>query len=163
MENNDVLRRLRYTFDYNDAKMIEIFSLVEYAIDRYILSKWLKKFEDPNFEEMDDIDLAAFLNGLIIHNRGKREGPQPQPEYRINNNLILKKLKIALNLKSQDIIQLFESIDKKISPHELSSFLRNPKQGKFRPCLDQYLRNFLEGIQKKHRPDTLSIDTENEE
>jgi len=153
MENNDILRRLRYTFDYDDTKMIEIFALAELQIDRSVLSNWLKKFDDNQFVEMADLEFTTFLNGLIIHNRGKREGEQPKPENHVTNNLVLKKLKIALDLKSDDVVSLFESIDKKISPHELSSFLRNPKQPKFRPCLDQYLRNFLDGLQQKFRGD----------
>jgi uncharacterized protein YehS (DUF1456 family) len=151
MTNNDILKRIRYVFDYNDAKMIEIFAQAEFKVTRPLLSNWLKPEEDPEFNNLYDNQLAAFLNGLINENRGKKEGPQPEPENQINNNIILKKLKIALNLKTDDIIELFQLADKPLSPHELSAFLRNPKQAQYRPFMDQYLRNFLNGLQIKHR------------
>lgn len=151
MNNNDILRRIRYTFDFSDSKMIELFDVADFVVDRAIISNWMKKEEDPEFIEMDDTDLAIFLNGLIIDKRGKREGPPPEPEEELTNNIILRKLKIALNLKSDDIINLYTLMNKKISPHELSAFLRNPKQKQYRTCNDQYLRQFLSGLQKKYR------------
>ena len=73
-------------------------------------------------------------------------------ESNLDNNIILKKIKIALSLTTDDIIDLFDLVDLEVSPHELSAFLRNPKQPQFRKCKDQYLRNLLYGIQEKHRP-----------
>ncbi len=151
MTNNDILKRIRYVFDYDDAKMIEIFAKADFKVTRPLLSNWMKSEEDSEFHHLYDNQLAVFLNGLINEKRGKKEGPQPEPENQINNNIILKKLKIALNLKTDDIIELFRLTEKPISPHELSAFLRNPKQSQYRPFMDQYLRNFLNGLQKKHR------------
>lgn len=151
MNNNDILRRLRYTFDFNDSQMIEMFDIADFIVERSIISNWMKKDEDPEYIEMDDSDLAVFLNGLIIKHRGKRDGPQPEPEEELTNNIILRKIKIALSLKTDDILELYRSINKKISPHELSAFLRNPKQKQYRNCNDQYLRQFLSGLQQKYR------------
>lgn len=151
IQNNDILRRIRYTFDYNDSSMIDLFSLGSLKVNRAELSNWLKKEEDPNFKALSDLNLAIFLNGLIVEKRGKREGNQPIPENRLNNNIIFRKLKVALNLNTNEIMQIFKSIDKEISAHELSAFFRNPKQSKYRSCNDQYLRNFLSGIQKEYR------------
>jgi len=151
MDNNDILRRIRYTLDFNDSKMIELFKLGKREVNRAEISDWLKKENDPNFKLLNDQMLAAFLNGLIIEKRGTREGPEVFPESVLNNNMILKKLKIALNLRTDDIVYMFRVIDKKISEHELSAFLRNPKQDKYRDCNDQYLRNFLNALQKEFR------------
>ena len=151
MTNNDILRRIRYTFDFHDSKMIELFALADHQVNRAEISDWLKKEDDPAFHELTDRMLALFLNGLIIDRRGRREGPPPIAEDRLNNNIILRKLKVALNLKTDDILAMFELIDKKISAHEISAFLRNPKQRQYRACNDQYLRNFLSGMQKKYR------------
>jgi len=151
MNNNDILRRLRYTFDFSDSQMIELFDIADFIVERSIISNWMKKEEHPEFIEMDDTDLAIFLNGLIIKKRGKRDGPQPEPEEELTNNIILRKIKIALNLKTDDILDLYTSVNKKISPHELSAFLRNPKQKQYRNCNDQYLRQFLSGLQQKYR------------
>ena len=150
MTNNDIIRRIRYTFEFNDTKMIEIFGLADYQITRAQISDWLKKDDDPAFQELLDYQLAIFLNGFINDRRGKKEGAQPEPEKRINNNIIFRKLKIALNLKDDDILEIFKLVDLRISKHELSSFFRNPNQDKYRPCKDQFLRNFLHGMQIKY-------------
>ena len=149
MTNNDIIRRIRYTFEYNDDKMIEIFGLADYEVTRAQISDWLKKDDDSAFQELLDYQLAIFLNGFINDRRGKKEGAQPEPEKSINNNIIFRKLKIALNLKDDDILEIFKLVDLRISKHELSSFFRNPKQDKYRPCKDQFLRNFLHGVQIK--------------
>jgi uncharacterized protein YehS (DUF1456 family) len=151
MTNNDVFRSLRYTFDFSDAQMIDIFAQADHTVSRSEVSNWLKKDEDPDFQEMSDRELAIFLNGLINEKRGKREGPQPVPEERLNNNNILRKLKIALNLKDDDMLAILESVDRHISKHELSAFFRKPEQPQYRPALDQILRNFLHGLQVKYR------------
>lgn len=151
MNNNDILRRIRYVFDFRDAQMQEIFQLVNTQKEKKQIVSWLSKSGDIGYEELKDEDLASFLNGLIILKRGKREGPLPVAEKELNNNLILKKLKIALNLKTGDIVAIFKLAERHISPHELTAFLRNPKQSQYRECNDQYLRNFLAGLQVMHR------------
>ncbi len=151
MTNNDVLRRLRYCFDFSDDEMMELFELGEMPVTRAKISDWLKKEDDDFFVELVDVELAIFLNGLIIKNRGKRDGSPFMPETRLDNNIILKKLKIALSLTSDDIIDIFKKEDRTLTKTELSAFLRNPKQNQFRDFKDQYLRNFLTGIQKKYR------------
>lgn len=149
MINNDILRRTRYLFDYNDDKMISIFKTVNYDIDQAKLKAWLRKAEDPLLLEMKDEELATFLNGLIIERRGKKEGPQPEAESILNNNIILRKIKIALNLQAEDMLELFTIADKKISKGELSAFFRKPGHKSYRPCLDQYLRSFFNALQRK--------------
>ncbi|MCK0132534.1 DUF1456 family protein [Flavobacteriaceae bacterium F08102] len=151
MNNNDIIRRLRYTFDIDDDGMIKLFSLADTVVSRTRISEWLKKDEDENFREITDKELATFLNGLIIKHRGKKEGEELVNEDRLDNNMIFRKLKIALNLKSDEIVDLYSNIGKKISPHELSSFFRNPKQKQYRYCNDQYLRQFLSGLQYTYR------------
>lgn len=150
MNNNDILRRIRYTFDFNDSKMIELFGLADYQVNRAQISDWLKKEDDPAFMKLNDNQLAIFLNGLIINNRGKKEGEQPIAENRLNNNIILRKLKIALNLKDDDIIDIMSLVDLRVGKHELSAFFRNPNQSQYRTCHDQFLRNFLFGMQIKY-------------
>lgn len=147
---NDILRRIRYTFDFNDSKMIEIFALAGHEISRAQISDWLKKDDDPAYKDLDDNHLAIFLNGLIIEKRGKKEGPQPVAEKRLNNNIVLRKLKIALDLKDDNILKILALADMRISKHELSAFFRKPDQEQFRPCKDQILRNFIHGMQIKY-------------
>lgn len=150
MTNNDILRRIRYLFNYSDQKMMELFKLANYDVKKTDVIDWLRKTEDPFLIEITDKELAIFLNGLIVEKRGKREGPAPEPEKHLNNNIILRKLKIALDLKSEDIIALFASIDLKIGKSELSAFFRKPDHKSYRPFMDQYLRSLLNSLQLKY-------------
>ena len=152
MTNNDILRRIRYTFDFSDSKMVSIYGQSGDEISREQLSKWLKKEDDPGFKECSDTRLAMFLNGLINEKRGKREGAQPEPEKILNNNIILRKLKIALDLKNEEILEIMKLADFRMSKHELSAFFRRPDHKHYRECKDQILRNFLNGIQVQLRP-----------
>ena len=151
MNNNDILRRLRYAFDFNDKKMIELFALAETEVTQEQIIEWLRKDDDPLQKGLYDKFLATFLNGLIIEKRGKREGPPPKPEKTLNNNLIFRKLKIALNLRDDDIIDIFKLVKMNISKHEISALFRKPTQSQYRQCKDQFLRNFIYGLQKKYR------------
>lgn len=152
MSNNDILRVLRYTFDFKDEEMSSIFQEGGETADRATISDWLKKEDDPEFKPLFDKSLAAFLNGLIILKRGKREDETPAPEKSLNNNQILRKLKIALNLKDSDMLDIFGLRQFRISKHEISAFFRKPNQHQYRDCGDQVLRNFLMGLQIKFRP-----------
>lgn len=151
MKNNDVLRRIRYIFDFGDSKMMAIFGLADYPVTREQVSDWLKKDDDPAFKECNDTQLASFLNGWIIDRRGKKEGPQPKPEQRLNNNIIFRKIKIAMDLQADEILELLGQSDMSISKHELSAFFRKADHKHYRNCNDQILRNFLHGLQLKYR------------
>ena len=149
MTNNDILRRIRYIFDFDDSKMIAVFGLADHQVTRAQISDWLRKDDDPAYKKCNDTQLAIFLNGLINDKRGKREGLQPEPEKRLTNNIILMKLKIALALKSEDILEIMGMANLHISKHELSAFFRKPVHKHYRDCKDQILRNFLKGVQLK--------------
>lgn len=153
MTNNDILRRLRFIFDLSDSNMIGLFAKADHVVTREQVSAWLKRDDDPDYKSCRDNQLAIFLNGLIIKNRGKKEGPQPAPEKQLNNNIIFRKLRIALNLKDQDILDIMEQARFRMSKHELSAFFRKPGHQHYRECKDQILRNFLKGLQVKHRPE----------
>jgi uncharacterized protein YehS (DUF1456 family) len=148
--NNDVLRRLRYTFNFNDQKMIALFNLAKLTVSREQISYWLKKEDDPKVVNCTDVQLSTFLNGLIIDKRGERDGESPQPEKRINNNLILNKLKIALALRAEDVIDMMSTSGIKMTKPELSAFFRKPDHKHYRECKDQFLRNFIQAIDTKY-------------
>lgn len=158
MNNNDILRRIRYTFDISDTKMISIFGQADLEVSREQVSGWLKKDDDPAFQSCNDSHLATFLNGFINDRRGKKEGAQPEPEKRLNNNIIFRKLKIALDLQAEDILEILELSNVHISKHELSAFFRKPGHKHYRECKDQVLRNFLNGLQTMYRGDAPSED-----
>ena len=89
MKANDILRRIRYILDLDDARMVAVFAEAERKVTRTQVRAWLKKDDDPDYEECSDALFATFLNGLINQKRGKQDGPQPDPEIKLNK-LILK-------------------------------------------------------------------------
>ena len=151
MTNNDVLRRLRYVFNYTDSAMIKIFAQADVKVAQEQVTAWLKKDDDERYQSMSDKNLAVFLNGFINLKRGKREGAQPEPESKLTNNIILRKLKIALELDSDQMIATLQDANFDLGKHELSAFFRKPAHKHYRECKDQVLRNFLVGLQKQHR------------
>ena len=151
MNNNDVLKRIRYTFDFDDSKMCELFEKGGNPATRAIVTDWLKKEEDPAFKSLSDQALAEFLNGFIIEKRGQQGDSIPVAETILNNNIILRKLKIALQLKDEDIISILQLADFRLSKHELSALFRQPSQAQYRVCQDQIMRNFLHGLEKKFK------------
>ena len=151
MTNNDILRRIRYVFDFDDSKMIEIFGHTGVEVTRAEISDWLKKEDDPAYRACRDPQFASFLNGLIIEKRGRKDGPLPTPEERLNNNLILIKLKIALNLQADDTLEIMKLGGLRLSKHELSAFFRKYGHKHYRECKDQGLRSFLKGMQARFR------------
>jgi uncharacterized protein YehS (DUF1456 family) len=151
MTNNYILKRIRDIFKFNNTKIIEIFALADHAVTEQQVIALLKKYEDSKFEKCSDIQLSIFLNGWINYRRGKKEGPQPKPEKEINNNIILRKIKIALNLQSEDMIDILELAEFKIGKSELSSFFRREDHRQYRECQDQILRNFLNGMEIRYK------------
>ena len=152
MENNDIMRRIRYTFDFSDVKMVGLFGLAGHEVTREQISGWLKKDDDPDYVACSDTELAIFLNGLITEKRGQKEGPLPVPEKRLTNNIIFKKLKIALDFTADDVLEMMTLAEFAMSKPELSAFFRKPGHKNYRECKDQILRNFLRGVLLKYRP-----------
>lgn len=152
MTNNDILRRIRYAFDLGDSKVMSIFEQAGRVASREEISDWLKKDDDSAFQTCSDETFATFLNGFILEKRGKKEGSEtPKPEKSLNNNLVFLKLKIALNLQAEGVLEILESGGSVISKHELSALFRKVGHKHYRACKDQILRNFLKGLQIKHR------------
>ncbi len=145
------MRRVRYIFDFSDQLVLSMFELGGYKATKLELVGWLAREEEPDFVMCSDEMLARFLNGLISHKRGPKDDGVPEPEYVLTNNIILRKLKIALNLHADDVLAIFKLNDFTLSSHELSAFFRRPDHKNYRQCLDQLLRNFLDGMEKKYR------------
>lgn len=155
MTNNDILRRLRFSFEFSNNQVKALFASADLNVNISLIEQWLKKEDDDSFESINDLHFSAFLNGLIHHYRGKQDGVQRPPEKRLNNNIIVNKLKIALNLKAEDIIDMLSNVDFNLSKPELSAIFRKPDHKHYRECKDQLLRNFLSAIQLKYRKSPL--------
>ena len=128
--------------------MVEVFILGGVSVSLEQVNSWLKKDDHPEYEFLEDSYFINFLNGLVINFRGKKDDGVFPVEKKIDNNLILKKLKIAFTLDSNSMHEIFKLADFKISKHELSAFFRKPGHKNYRECKDQILRNFLNGLQQ---------------
>lgn len=151
MDNNDILRRLRFILDLSDDAMIDTYGKGGESVSRAEISDWLKKEEDEAYDVVVDENLAVFLNGLIVNFRGKKDGETPIAETELDNNIILRKLKIAFNLESEQVVALMKIGGQDVSTSELGSFFRKVSHAKYKPCNDQYLRALLKGLQEKRR------------
>ena len=163
MDNNDILIRLRYALEIKNKEMSEIFKLggVEVTVPEVIriLTKSDDDDEDDDQIKCNNKMFDSFLNGFIIFKRGKQElkPGQPQTPEQVSqkstnvNNLLLKKVKIALALTAEDILDIFEKAGIRVSKGELSAILRKEGHKNFKECGDKFARNFLKGLAIKYR------------
>ncbi|RLQ94548.1 YehS family protein [Falsibacillus albus] len=167
MNNNDILIRLRYALDIKNTEMLEIFKLGGVDVTREELSKLMTKTTDSEVDDILDeesnecsnVMLESFLNGLIIFKRGKQKPKPGQPERppmmiqddRSVNNVMLKKVKIALSLTSEDVLDILEDAGVIIRKSELSALFRKEGHVNYVECGDRYARNFLKGLAMRYR------------
>ncbi|AUG00679.1 MULTISPECIES: DUF1456 family protein [Pseudomonas] len=147
MIHNDVLRSVRYMLDISDKKVVEIIKLTGFDVSLDDIVGYLKKDEEEGFVHCPDEVMAHFLDGLVIFKRGKDESRPPLPiELPVTNNIILKKLRVAFELKEDDMHAILKAADFPVSKPELSALFRKFGHTNYRPCGDQLLRNFLKGL-----------------
>ncbi len=149
MINNDVLRSIRYMLDLSDIKVVEITKLAdpEFPIEKADVLAFLRREDDPEYVECSDHVLAHLLDGLVLYFRGRNDNlPQRPVEKRVTNNVVLKKLRVAFELKDVDMHDVFAAAGFPLSKPELSALFRQPDHKNYRACGDQLLRNFLKGL-----------------
>lgn len=154
MVNNDVLRRLRYALDLSNPLMIEAFRLGGRQITRAELVVLLKKEGEEGYLELPDPFLEDFLDGFIVLKRGQRAGDTgsgPAKAGKVSNNDVLKKLRIALELKEADLLEIYKLAGFPASKSEVSALFRTKGHDNYKECGDQMLRNFLKGLTVKYR------------
>lgn len=152
MLNNDTLRSIRYMLDLGDVHVVDILGLTGLKTTRDEVAAWLAKDDEPGFAPLSDAVMAHFLDGLIVHRRGRDESQPPRPvETRINNNVVLKKLRVAFELKEDDILAIMQEAGFRVSKGEINALFRQPRHSNYRACGDQFLRNFLKGLTARLR------------
>ncbi len=154
MTNNDILRQLRYALNINDSTMIEMFKLADHKIEQSDLTGLLKKEDEEGFLNCGDAVLGYFLDGLILRKRGRKEikpGETRKSDTRLTNNTILKKLRIALELKEDDMLAILRLADVDISKSELTALFRKEGHKNYKECGDQFLRKVLRGLSLRYR------------
>ncbi|AGK66316.1 hypothetical protein TY21A_03560 [Salmonella enterica subsp. enterica serovar Typhi str. Ty21a] len=147
MLSNDILRSVRYILKANNTDLVRILALGNVDATPEQIAIWLRKEEEEGFQRCPDIVLSSFLNGLIYEKRGKDEAaPALTAERRINNNIVLKKLRIAFSLKTDDILAILTGQLFRVSMPEITAMMRAPDHKNFRECGDQFMRYFLRGL-----------------
>ena len=150
MLSNDILRSLRYTLKANNNDMVRILALSDMESTSASFDTWMTKEDEEGFARCPDIVLSNFLNGLIYDKRGKDASAPPLAvERRVNNNIVLKKLRIAFSLKTDDILAILTQQKFRVSMPEITAMMRAPDHKNFRECGDQFLRYFLRGLTER--------------
>jgi uncharacterized protein YehS (DUF1456 family) len=161
MNNNDILIRLRYALDIKDSDMVKIFALGGITVTREELAKILIRQEEDTLpdETIDAHTLESFLNGFITFKRGEapaKNGVKPKPSFIISdqrsvNNVMMKKIKIALSFTTDDVLDVLELAGVHASSSEIGAILRKEGHRNYKACGDRYARNFLKGIGMDYR------------
>lgn len=149
MTNNDLLRRLRYALNLNGETIAGLCTLGGHEIGPIDVLKLLKKEEEPGFVACGDTVMGAFLDGLIVSRRGAHEpkpGSAKTTDMALSNNLILRKLRIALELNDEAMLAILGRAGVQLSKSELSAMFRAKGHRNYKPCGDQMLRNFIRGL-----------------
>lgn len=164
MENNDILIRVRYALDLKNREMVEIFKLGGETVAAEempkILTKSLAKDEEVPADydqiKLNDKKLEAFFNGLITFKRGpmpKKEGQtapvQEKPDH--VNNMVLKKLKVACQLTTEEMLDVLDDGGIAVSKGELGAIMRKPGHRNYKECGDNFTRKFLKGLSIRYR------------
>ena len=152
MTNNDVLRSVRYMLDVDDGALAAIVALGGTQVSRDDVTAFLKQETEPGYRMCTDAVMASFLDGLVVHRRGRMESGAPPPTTAISNNVVLKKLRIAFALKEDDVIAIMKTAGFPVSRPEMSALFRAPGHVNYRACGDQFLRNFLKSLTARVRP-----------
>ena len=163
MTNNDILIRLRYALDIKNVDMVEIFKLGGLNFSKEELTNMLIKVKEDeeapeNFIKVNNKMLETFLNGFIIFKRGPQKDkdgnvatPMPATGKESANNMLLKKVKIALQLTSEDVLELLYEGGVTVSKGEIGAILRNTGHKNYKECGDRFARCFLKGLTMKYR------------
>ena len=149
MINNDILRRITTLLDFDGAKICSVFKLNACEITTEQLVSFFTEKDEEAYIELLDVELASFLNGLIVEKRGAKEGPQAVAETVLSNNAIFNKLKIAFSLHADEVIDTLELAELSLTKYELSAFFRNVNNKHYRDCSDEVLSTFIKGLKIK--------------
>jgi len=147
--NNDVLRSIRHVLGLSDSTIADIFNLAHQPVVQTTVSNLLKEENAADYVECKDDLMTSFLDGLISYRRGNREkNPVQSKEISppLTNNGIIKKLRIAFDLKEDDLIELMSFANYEVSKSELSAIFRKPGHKHYRLCSDHFLMALLIGL-----------------
>lgn len=153
MTTNDVLRRLRYALSLDDAGVAALCALGGVEVPEEEVRAFTAKDDDEEWVDGPEEVLGAFLDGLVLDRRGPPPADRPTPKLPLNANTVLRRLRIALILRDDDLLRMLEAGGHTMSKSELSALFRRPDHRHYREAGHQMLRKFLRGLTLELRPE----------
>ena len=148
MTTNQILKKLQTILGADEAQMHHIFTLGEYELPKERVTGYLSEEGDKAFLDCGYEALGHFMDGLIVHKRGPSDKKSESGEViQLDNNLILKKLRIAYELKEVDLYAIFHAVEIDISKTELNALFRKVGHKNYRTCPNSILELFLDGLE----------------
>jgi len=147
LNTNEILYRIQKALKLSMEEMLEAYNIEAYKMESTHLEALLQRRLDKGFEICSYEELGVFLDGLVTLKRGPSPKKSDTDEVvELTNNLILKKLRIALNLKEAEIEIIFGLAEIELSKQQLASLFRKETHKNFKPCSSNLLMSFLEGL-----------------
>ncbi len=147
INTNEILYRIKKALNLTNEEMLEAYRLEDYTMETSRLESLLKRRLDKGFEHCSYEELGVFLDGLVSLKRGPSPKKANEEEaIELTNNLILKKLRIALELKEAEMEIIFGLADVELSKQQMASLFRKAGHKNFKECSDELLMAFLEGL-----------------
>jgi uncharacterized protein YehS (DUF1456 family) len=147
LNTNDILYQIQKALNLSNEEILKAYELADYTMNAEHLDALLKRRLDKGFELCSYEELGVFLDGLVLLKRGPSPKKQNIDEaVELTNNLILKKLRIAMELKEPETEIIFSLADVALSKQELKSLFRKEGHKNFKACSDALLMAFLEGL-----------------
>jgi len=152
MTNNEVMRSVRYALELKNREVVAMIKAGDMELSVLDVVALLKDEEEEGFLECPAETMHAFLDGLIYECRGPRDGPAKKfSTATINNNMILRKLRIAFEMRDVDVVDTLKGVGFSVSKSEITALFRAPNHRHYMECGDQFLRNFLKGLTRRFR------------
>lgn len=149
MAKNVLLRSICGALNLDDAALVQIFRNAGRDVAPSTITAFQKTEKEDGYIPCSDPILGFFLDGLIIHLRGRQEG-QPvsaeAPVALLTHNAVLKKLRIALDLKEEGLMDILKRGGITASKNDLTGYFRKPGHKHYKECSEEYLMGFIKGV-----------------
>jgi len=147
MQINDILFKLKTALSIDNESLIKAYALAEYEMKEERLNSILKRRQDKGYEDATYEELGVFLDGLVLLKRGPSDKVANDDEVvALTNNLILKKVRVAMELKEPELVILFALAEVSLTKRQIGSLFRKEGGKNFKECSDELLIKFLEGL-----------------
>ena len=145
MTNNYILTSIMNSLKLDKTDILKSYRFADKKITKEDVDDILREHSDEKFILLSDEGFEMFLNGFIIYKRGPSDKKTKKQKIYFSNNIILKKLKIALDLKDEDIVAIFARDGLEITKSQLSAYFRRDGHINYRKCSDSLLKRFISG------------------